>query len=311
MVGRLAAIKRVDLFLAAMAYALPHLPGLTAVVVGDGAERPDLEKRARELGLEGRVRFVGHQVDVGPWLARARALVLSSDSEGLPLSVIEAMTAGLPVVVSHVGDLPDLVENGVNGFLVKERTPEAFSEKIVRLLRDEALRARFSEAARRAAGGTRSRRRPVSGMRSSRWSILSELRPLVRPPAGNDGGRAGPSRRRGCTAGSPSLGGGGSVEDRPIPPDTGRSPNLSFFDITLPLGGERIDWSRDYRSGRVAPSLFYGRIDYRDYAQVGDSKYTWELNRHQFLIPGLWPTETLETKLTPPGSCMSFSIGSR
>jgi glycosyltransferase involved in cell wall biosynthesis len=151
MVGRLAAIKRVDLFLAAMASSLKHLPGLTAVVVGDGAERPVLEMRARELGLEGRVRFVGHQVDVAPWLARARALVLSSDSEGLPLSVIEAMTAGLPVIVSHVGDLPDLIEDGVNGFLVKERTAQAFSEKIVALLRDDALRTRFSEAARRAA----------------------------------------------------------------------------------------------------------------------------------------------------------------
>jgi len=77
--------------------------------------------------------------------------VLSSDSEGLPLSVIEAMTAGLPVIVSHVGDLPDLIEDGVNGFLVKERTAQAFSEKIVALLRDDALRTRFSEAARRAA----------------------------------------------------------------------------------------------------------------------------------------------------------------
>jgi glycosyltransferase involved in cell wall biosynthesis len=151
MVGRLAPIKRVDLFLAAMACALTQLPALTAVIVGDGAERPDLEMRARELGLEGRVRFVGHQVDVAPWLARARALVLSSDSEGLPLSVVEAMSAGLPVVVSHVGDLPDLVEDGVNGFLVRERTPEAFSERIVELLRDDALCARFSEAALRAA----------------------------------------------------------------------------------------------------------------------------------------------------------------
>jgi glycosyltransferase involved in cell wall biosynthesis len=151
MVGRLAPIKRVDLFLSAIACALRDLPGLTAVVVGDGAERPVLEKQARELGLEGRVSFVGHQVDVAPWLARARVLVLSSDSEGLPLSVMEAMTAGLPVVVSRIGDLPDLVEDGVNGFLVRERTAEAFSEKIVGLLTDDALRARFAEAARGAA----------------------------------------------------------------------------------------------------------------------------------------------------------------
>jgi Heparinase II/III-like protein/Heparinase II/III N-terminus len=77
----------------------------------------------------------------------------------------------------------------------------------------------------------------------------------------------------------------GSTRLRPNPPDTGRPPSLSFFDVTLPLGGGRIDWSRDYRNGRVAPALFYGQLDYRDFAQVGDSKYTWELNRHQFLVP--------------------------
>jgi glycosyltransferase involved in cell wall biosynthesis len=150
-VGRLAPIKRVDRFLEAVATARRSLPRLSALVVGDGAERAALEALARGLGLEGCVRFVGHQEDVAPWLARARVLVLSSDSEGLPLSVMEAMTAGLPVVASHVGDLPDLVEDGVNGFLIRDRTKEAFAERIVELLTDDDLRGRFSLAARRAA----------------------------------------------------------------------------------------------------------------------------------------------------------------
>jgi glycosyltransferase involved in cell wall biosynthesis len=150
-VGRLSPIKRVDLFLQAVAMAAARLPRLSAVVVGDGAERARLEALRESLGLEHTVRFVGVQVDVGPWLARARALVLTSDSEGLPLSVMEAMTAGLPVIASHVGDLPDLVEDGVNGFLVRERTAEAFADRIVALLRSEPLRARLSREASRAA----------------------------------------------------------------------------------------------------------------------------------------------------------------
>jgi L-malate glycosyltransferase len=168
-VGRLAPIKRVDLFLEAVAEAARRLPRLSAVVVGDGAERAGLEALARRLGLEERVRFAGHQLDVAPWLARARALVLTSDSEGLPLSVMEAMTAGLPVIASHVGDLPDLVEDGVNGFLVRERTPEAFADRIVQLLASDALRARFSREASRAA------QRYEIGVATDLWeSILAE-----------------------------------------------------------------------------------------------------------------------------------------
>jgi glycosyltransferase involved in cell wall biosynthesis len=150
-VGRLSPIKRVDLFLEAVAKATAHLPRVSAVVVGDGAERGRLEGLARSLGLAETVRFAGVQVEVGPWLARARALVLTSDSEGLPLSVMEAMTAGVPVIASHVGDLADLVEDGVNGFLVRERTPDAFAERIVALLSSEPLRARLAREASRAA----------------------------------------------------------------------------------------------------------------------------------------------------------------
>ena len=76
--------------------------------------------------------------------------------------------------------------------------------------------------------------------------------------------------------------------ERPVPPEGGLPPAAAFFDVALPLeslGERRIDWSRDYRNGRSAPLVFCGDIDYRDFERVGDSKYTWELNRHQFLIP--------------------------
>lgn len=150
-VGRLAPIKRVDLFLGALALSIRQLPELRARIVGDGALRPVLERQSTELGLLERVRFEGRQADVAPYLAGARALVLTSDSEGLPLSVMEAMTCGVPAVASAVGDLPDLIVNGRNGFLVEERSPEAFAARIVELLANEPLRRRFGEAARVSA----------------------------------------------------------------------------------------------------------------------------------------------------------------
>jgi glycosyltransferase involved in cell wall biosynthesis len=151
LVGRLAAIKRIDLFLDTVARVKRRRADVRAAVLGDGPGRPGLEARARALGLEGHVVFAGQQADVETWLRRARVFVLTSDTEGLALSMMEAMLCGLPVVVSRVGDLADLVEDGVNGYLVAERTPDAFAAPILELLGDEQRRLAFGAAARRAA----------------------------------------------------------------------------------------------------------------------------------------------------------------
>jgi len=150
-VGRLVPIKRVDLLLDAVAWVRRTLPGVRVEIVGQGPLRDTLEQQARRLGLASNVRFVGPQPRVRDWLTRARVFVLTSDSEGLALALIEAMLCGLPVVCSNVGDLPDLVEDGVNGYLVASRTPEAFAERIVTLLTDPDRAAAFGRAARAAA----------------------------------------------------------------------------------------------------------------------------------------------------------------
>jgi L-malate glycosyltransferase len=150
-VGRLAPIKRVDLLLRALALVRESRPGTSALVVGDGAERARLEALTRSLQLEGAVTFVGQRSDVERWLRRARIFVLPSDSEGLSLSLMEAMAAGLAPVVSHVGELGDLVEDGVTGCLVEGRTPEAFAARICELLNDPARLRSVQEAARKAA----------------------------------------------------------------------------------------------------------------------------------------------------------------
>ncbi len=150
-VGRLAQIKRVDLFLQAIRWVAKEVPTVTATIVGDGELRGPLEQMAGRLGVAARTTFAGHQRDIEDWLGRAKIFVLTSDSEGLSLSVMEAMMSGLPVVVSDVGDLSDLVEDGRNGYLIRDRTPEAFGAAIVSLLADDERRRRFAEAAARSA----------------------------------------------------------------------------------------------------------------------------------------------------------------
>jgi glycosyltransferase involved in cell wall biosynthesis len=113
--------------------------------------RERVERLACELQLSGNVRFVGHQTNIPEWLHTAKLFVLTSDSEGLSLALMEAMMCGLAAVVSGVGDLGDLVEDGVNGFLVKERSGEAFAARIVDLLASPERLRRFSQAARRSA----------------------------------------------------------------------------------------------------------------------------------------------------------------
>lgn len=149
--GRLAHIKRLDVFLRAVQEVVANLPNLSAVVVGDGPLRDELCSLAADLGIRRNVQFVGRKDNVEDWLRSARIFVMTSDSEGLSLSMMEAMMCGLPAVVSDVGDLGDLVEDGVNGYLVPRRSPESFAARIIELLTDECKLLAFSQAAHQAA----------------------------------------------------------------------------------------------------------------------------------------------------------------
>ena len=146
-VGRLAPIKQVDLFLKVVQVTSARKPDLRALVVGDGALRPSLEELAATLGIAGNVSFLGQRTDVEDQLRRARVFMLTSQSEGLALSVIEAMMCGLPAIVPAVGDLGDLVQDGVNGYLVTGRRPEDFAEPLLGLLAATQRLASFRQAA--------------------------------------------------------------------------------------------------------------------------------------------------------------------
>jgi glycosyltransferase involved in cell wall biosynthesis len=149
--ARLTLVKRIDIFLQTIRFVADRVPAVRSAIIGDGELRSELQGLARQWGISDNVAFVGHCDDVERWLRRSKVFVLTSDLEGLPLSAMEAMMCGVPVVASQVGDLGDLVKQGVNGYLVPRRSPEALAECIVSLLSDPTKWRAFSRAAYHSA----------------------------------------------------------------------------------------------------------------------------------------------------------------
>jgi glycosyltransferase involved in cell wall biosynthesis len=150
-VARLTTIKGQDRLLRAVDRLGPEHPGLKAVIVGEGPQHDDLVALADELGVTDRVVFTGLRRDVPRLLAGADLGVLCSAHEGVPMSVIEQMAAGLPVVVSAVGGLPDIVTDGEEGFLVDPRDLDALCARLGELAADEELRRAMGKRARSRA----------------------------------------------------------------------------------------------------------------------------------------------------------------
>jgi glycosyltransferase involved in cell wall biosynthesis len=151
LVGRLVPVKQVDVFLKVVQRVRQTHPGVRARVVGDGPLRDDLERQARELGLDDAVVFTGQCDHVERELAGARIFVLTSATEGVSLALLEAMMSGVPAVVPDVGDLRDLVQDGVNGFVIETPTVDRFAERISAMLADPAHHLQLAAAAKRTA----------------------------------------------------------------------------------------------------------------------------------------------------------------
>jgi glycosyltransferase involved in cell wall biosynthesis len=147
-VGRLFPIKNHQLFLEAAELVMRSDDQARFVVVGDGILRPQLEARARAMGIGDRVVFTGWRRDLPCIYADLDLLVISSDNEGTPVVAIEAMASGCPVVATSVGGVPDVVRNGENGVLVPPRSRRELAEGIAKILKDQPLRASLGETAR-------------------------------------------------------------------------------------------------------------------------------------------------------------------
>jgi L-malate glycosyltransferase len=150
-VARLEPVKDQGMLLRAFERVGGELPEARLVLVGDGSVRGDLEEQARRPGLAGRVIFLGRRADVAALLPLFDVFVLSSTSEGLPLTVLEAMAAGLPCVSTSVGAVPEAVVEGQTGLLVPTGDSDRMAAALIRLLRDPGLRRQLGGAGQRRA----------------------------------------------------------------------------------------------------------------------------------------------------------------
>lgn len=128
--------------------ALREEPRLVLLAVGQGPLEGEVHELHESLGLGARVMLLGYRTDVSDLLAASDLFVLASAHEGLPVSIMEAMAAGLPVVATAVGGVPEAVVNGETGILLPPHDPEALARALVVVARDRSLRGRMAQAAR-------------------------------------------------------------------------------------------------------------------------------------------------------------------
>ena len=151
-VARLAPVKNHTLLLRAFAHIIKnHQESYHLLVIGDGPERQRLVALSSQLGIASHTRFLGERHDTEALLNALDIYALSSLSEGMNLTLLEAMSTGLPIVATSVGGNGEIVQNGTTGFLVPSSNVEAMGERMVQLIKDKSLRLQFGTAARVAA----------------------------------------------------------------------------------------------------------------------------------------------------------------
>jgi len=150
MVGSINPNKRQDLFIRAASQIHRQMPDVRMMIVGCNTiiDQPKdyedkLHKLVRDLGLEDKVTFTGYREDARELMKCFDALVVSSNVEGLSCVIIEAMGLGVPVVASKTGGTPDLIQHGVNGFLVEDKEPATYAGYLLRLLQNKGIGERF------------------------------------------------------------------------------------------------------------------------------------------------------------------------
>ena len=143
-VGRLQPVKNLSLLLNAFRIALNSVPDLKLWIVGDGTERTALEKLAADLQLSEFVTFWGQQLDVAPFLAAADTFVMSSVSEGLPVSLLQAFSLGLPAIVTDVGGMAEIARSANAGLVVPSQDAPAMTKAMLEMKASETLRTQFA-----------------------------------------------------------------------------------------------------------------------------------------------------------------------
>jgi len=145
-VGRLHQVKGVQYLLTAMKQIHEEIPDTRLILVGDGEERERLQRMVDDYKLDRCVEFVGRvpHEKIPEYLLLADIFVLPSLSEGFPVTILEAMSCGLPIVASRVGGIPDILEDGVNGYMVEAKSSDELAERLTALLKNDEMRMKIS-----------------------------------------------------------------------------------------------------------------------------------------------------------------------
>ena len=170
-IARLHELKDHQTALQTIEHAREQIPGLRLLIAGDGDQRSSIGKTVRERGLEDLVTLAGTRSDIADLLAASDAFLLTSISEGIPLTIIEAMAARRAVVSTSVGGIPEMIVTGKTGFLTPARDPKALAAALVTLHRDPLLRHSMGEAGEGRARELFS----LNGMLDSYRSVYREL----------------------------------------------------------------------------------------------------------------------------------------
>jgi glycosyltransferase involved in cell wall biosynthesis len=126
-----------------------EVDGVRLTLVGDGPERHRIEKMIQRLGLNRHIMLTGFRSDISNLLRCSDALVLCSETESAPLTLLEGLSSGLPCIATAVGGIPEIIQNGENGLLVQPKNPMELSKRILELNSDRVLRRRLGENARK------------------------------------------------------------------------------------------------------------------------------------------------------------------
>jgi len=143
-VGRIEPVKNHVLLLNAFRAALSSMPDLQLWMVGDGSEQKRLESLATKLGIASAVTFWGQQLDVAPFFSAADAFIMSSTSEGLPMSLLQAFSLGLPAIVTDVGGMAEVVQLAQAGLIVSVTNAADMAKAILRLASSPTEREQFA-----------------------------------------------------------------------------------------------------------------------------------------------------------------------
>lgn len=148
-VSNFRPVKRIEDLIYSMCIITKKEPHAQLILVGDGPERHNIERLIDKLDLRRNIIMTGYRSDVAAMMNCADVLVLCSETENAPLTILEGMSCGLPIIATNVGGIPEQVQDGVNGLLVPLKHPEEIAEAALKLNSDEKLLAKMGENARK------------------------------------------------------------------------------------------------------------------------------------------------------------------